>query len=66
MDYFFKSIWTFNWKEQQDAYRSIDDANNWLIEKNPEYRTEILAYYGRWEEMLSGQINGSVKILEKT
>ena len=65
MYHFFKNICTFDWNEQQDAGRSIDDANNELITKYPEYKTEILAFYGRWEEMLGGPIVGCVSILEK-
>ena len=30
----------------------------------PEYEKLILAYYGRWEEMLGGEISGTVKILK--
>jgi 2-haloacid dehalogenase len=65
MDHFFKNICTFYWNEQQDEGRTIAAANEKLISKFPEYETEILAFYGRWEEMLGGQITGSVKILEK-
>lgn len=64
-NFFFKRVCTFNWNEKQDAGRKIEDANAELIEKFPEYETEILAFYGRWEEMLGGSIAGSVQILQK-
>ncbi len=64
MHYFFKHICTFDWNEQQDAGRPIAEANSTLIEQFPEYETEILAFYGRWEEMLGGAKEGTVRILE--
>jgi len=65
MDHFFDKVCTFDWNEQQDAGRTIAEANEILINKFPEYKTEILAFYGRWEEMLVGSIKGSEEILEK-
>ena len=37
---------------------------NERIKLFPEYENLILAYYGRWEEMLGGEISGTVKILK--
>jgi len=34
-----------------------------LIDQFPEYSAEILAFYGRWTEMLGGDIAGTVAIL---
>jgi 2-haloacid dehalogenase len=65
MDHFFKYICTFDWNEQQDEGRSIAAANDELVTKYAEYETEIVAFYGRWEEMLGGPIAGCVSILEK-
>ncbi|MFT4534577.1 MAG: 2-haloacid dehalogenase [Saprospiraceae bacterium] len=65
LDFFFKNVCTFDWNEKQDAGRKIVDANTELIKKFPEYKTEILVFYGRWEEMLGGPIAESVKILQK-
>ncbi|MCB4808594.1 HAD family phosphatase [Tamlana sp. 62-3] len=62
--WFIKNICTLDWNEAQDAGRTIEEANKVLIEKHPEYKTEILQYYGRWEEMLLGPIDGTVKILD--
>ncbi|MEM6316601.1 MAG: HAD family phosphatase [Bacteroidota bacterium] len=61
---FLAEICTMEWNEQQDAGRTIAEANRVLIEKYPLYRPEIEAYYGRWTEMLNGAIEGTVDILE--
>ena len=41
----------------------LKKATRERIKLLPEYEKLILAYYGRWEEMLSGEISGTVKIL---
>lgn len=63
MNYFFENIATFDWNEMQDGGRSIKDATNLLIAQYPDYEIFIRAYYGRWEEMLGGAIQGTVDIL---
>lgn len=54
-----------DWNEQQDAGRPIAEANEILIQQFPEHKENILAYYSRWEEMLTGPIKGTVDILTK-
>jgi len=65
VDKFLAEICTMDWNEQQDAGRSIAEANRILIEKYPLYQPEIEAYYGRWIEMLGGEISETVEILEE-
>jgi len=65
MEYFFANVCTFDWNEQQDGGRTIAEANRVLIDQFPEYQREILAFYGRWEEMLGGPITGTVDILNQ-
>ena len=65
IDKFLAEICTMDWNEKQDAGRSIAEGNRILIEKHPQYQTEIEAYYGRWAEMLGGEIKGTVEILEE-
>ena len=65
VDWFLENICTFDWNEQQDAGRPIASANEILISKFPEHKKNILAFYGRWEEMLTGAIEGTVQILDK-
>ena len=62
---FFSEICTSDWNEEQDAGRSIAEATSELIVKHPEWKPEIEAYYGRWEEMLGGPIEGTVNIFKK-
>ena len=64
VDWFLNNICTMDWNEQQDAGRPIKDATEILVHKFPEHKESIEAYYGRWEEMLTGAIQGTVDILE--
>jgi len=64
LEYFFANVCTFDWNEMQDGGRTIAEANRILIDQYPEYEREILAFYGRWREMLGGTIEGTVDILE--
>lgn len=65
MHFFFREICTPEWNAQQDAGRPLAEATNWLLEQHPEYEAEIRSYYGRWEEMLGGAFDGTVRILEQ-
>ena len=40
-----------------------EKATRERIKLFPEYEKLIIAYYGRWEKMLGGEISGTVKIL---
>lgn len=62
--YFFENVCTMDWNEQQDAGRSIATATHELIQKHPDWKKYIEAYYGRWTEMLGGPIPDSVAILK--
>jgi 2-haloacid dehalogenase len=61
--HFFENICTSDWNEQQDAGRSLQQATEELVKLHPEWKEYIEAYYGRWEEMLGGPIEGTVEIL---
>ena len=65
MEHFLATVCTSDWNEEQDGGRSIEEANKVLIEQFPEYTQEILAFYGRWEEMLNGVFEDTVDILRK-
>lgn len=64
VDWFLANICTSEWNDQQDAGRSFEDATAELIQRYPEYEQAISAWYGRWQETISGSIDGTVKILE--
>ncbi|MBK8701696.1 MAG: HAD family phosphatase [Saprospiraceae bacterium] len=63
MYHFLQHVCTHDWNEQQDGGRAISEAEKTLLEIYPQYTSEILAYYGRWTEMLGGQIDGTLDIL---
>ena len=65
MYWFFKNICTERWNLNQDAGYSLDKATNELIKLHPKYKHYIKIYYGRWEEMLGGEIKKTVWILNK-
>ncbi len=60
--YFFQNICTMDWNEAQDAGYPIKQATEDLVAKHPDWKEHIEAYYGRWEEMLGGPIEGTVQI----
>ncbi len=64
IEWFFKTICTSEWNENQDAGRSLNEATEELVHKYPEFENEIRAYYGRWEEMLGGPITETVEIFK--
>jgi 2-haloacid dehalogenase len=63
--YFYDNICTSDWNEEQDAGRSLDEATQLLVDRHPEWKEHIEAYYGRWEEMLGGPIPGTVEIFRQ-
>ena len=63
--FFFDNICTHDWNMEQDAGRRISEANEILIAQWPEWESEILAFYGRWEEMLGGPIADTVDVLRE-
>lgn len=65
MKWFLENVCTHDWNENQDAGYPISKATEEKILKFPGYKNEIEAFYGRWEEMLGGAIEGSVNILKQ-
>ncbi len=65
MQWFFDNICTMDWNENQDAGYPIVKATEDLVKKFPEHETYIRLYYGQWENMLGGAIQGTVSVLEK-
>lgn len=63
MDYFLDHICPLSWNEHQDAGRPLAEATAIQCAAFPEYRELIRAYYGRWDEMLVGAIEGAVELL---
>ena len=63
--FFFENICTAEWNEEQDGGRSIQEATELLSNQHPEWKDQIEAYYGRWEEMLGGPIHDSVNVFKE-
>lgn len=61
---FYEEVCTFEWNENQDAGYPIDRATEDRISLFPEYEKQIRMYYGRWEEMIGGEIKEVVTILK--
>ncbi len=65
VDWFLNTICTSDWNVEQDAGRTFKEATDFLVNKYPEYEDWIRIYYDRWEDMLLGQIDETVALLEK-
>lgn len=63
--HFYENICTSDWNEEQDAGRSLQAATDLLLDEHPEWQDEIVAYYGRWREMLGGPIQETVDIFRE-
>ncbi|HEX5057289.1 MAG TPA: HAD family phosphatase [Gammaproteobacteria bacterium] len=64
MERFLSEVCTPEWNSRQDAGRSLAEATAELLAQYPRHGELIEAYYGRWEEMLAGPIEGTVSVLE--
>ena len=64
MQWFFDTICTFDWNENQDAGYPLQQATEDRIALFPEHETLIRMYYGRWEEMLGDAIQETVSVLK--
>lgn len=65
MDWFLGNICTADWNIEQDAGRSFKEGTDLLLKQYPQYETWIRAFYVRWREMLKGEIEDTVLILNK-
>ena len=63
--WFYREICTMEWNENQDAGYPLVKATEERVALFPQYEEWIRMYYGRWEEMLGGAIDGSVSLLKK-
>lgn len=60
VDWFLGTVCTMEWNIRQDLGRSIAEANAEACERHPDWKDEIAAYYGRFQEMIPGPIEGTV------
>ena len=64
MQWFFDTICTHDWNENQDAGYPLQKATEERVALFPEHEALIRMFYGRWEEMLGDAIEGTVSILK--
>jgi 2-haloacid dehalogenase len=64
MEDFLARVCTHEWNELQDAGRPLAEATAQLVAEHPECAELIAAYYDRWEEMVRGGLEDSVRVLE--
>ncbi|MBI1781956.1 MAG: HAD family phosphatase [Sphingobacteriales bacterium] len=65
VQWFLHNITTGDWNEEQDAGKTLASATEELVAKFPEQEANIRAFYGRWEEMLAGPIEGTVEVFRE-
>lgn len=65
MEYFLTNICHDAWNVEQDRGRSLAEGTQILLEKYPEYSTQIKMYYEQWEVMLHSDIPQTVDILHQ-
>ena len=62
---FLAEVCTSEWNYRQDQGRSWADAIAELSARHPDRAELIAAYYTRWEEMLGGELEEAVAILDQ-
>lgn len=64
VEHFLATVCTPEWNREQDRGRPTAEAVDALAVELPEHAELIAAYYDRWEDMLGGPIEGTVRSLE--
>ena len=64
MEYFLDNVCTYPWNVLQDAGRPVALATAEKQREFPEYKDEIAMYYGRWAEMLGGEIDKNTRLVK--
>ena len=64
-EYFLTEVCNDAWNTQQDAGRTIKEAEAELIPKFPQYEKQIKMYYKNHRNMIRGTFNSSIEILYK-
>lgn len=65
METFLQNVCTSDWNEAQDEGRTLAAGTDLLVASFPQHEENIRAYYGRWSEMLGGEIEGTKNILQQ-
>lgn len=65
VDWFLTTVCTEDWNIEQDRGRSIADAEHEAIGRHPDFAPQIRAFYGRFQEMIPGEIPETVAALRQ-
>ncbi|SEW45545.1 HAD family hydrolase [Chitinophaga arvensicola] len=65
MEHFLTEVCSEAWNLQQDKGRPFAEGIALLKEKHPEHAENIALFYSSWEQMLNGEIAGTVDILRR-
>jgi 2-haloacid dehalogenase len=65
VSWFLNNICTSEWNDMQDAGRTFEEATDELVSKHPEWEAPIRAWYGRWQETITGPVQETVDILRE-
>lgn len=65
METFLREVCTSDWNEAQDEGRTLAAGTDLLVNNFPHHEENIRAFYGRWQEMLGGEIEGTKNILQQ-
>ena len=65
MEYFLSEICNDKWNIQQDAGRTIEEAEKDLIPLFPKYQDKIKLYYKNHGKMIKGVFETSIELLEE-
>src|SRR6185295_7198919 len=61
--WFLENVTTAEWNDKQDGGRSFEEATEELVALHPDHEVSIRAWYGRWQETISGPVHDTVDIL---
>lgn len=62
--WFLDNICDFDWNQQLDKGKNFEEAKREKIAEYPQYAKYITDYHDKWEEMLLGEISGTVEIFK--
>lgn len=63
MEYFLNNICNSAWNIKQDEGRTLEEGTKILQRTFPKYSEQIEMFYGRWREMVGGDISDNTKLL---
>jgi 2-haloacid dehalogenase len=65
MEMFLETVCTSSWNDQLDRGRPFAEGVAELVERFPDQAELITAYSERWPEMVKGEIDGTVDVLDE-